>query len=91
MGAALRAMPAIEAYRDTVGGTREFARGAHGTQGGDPLKAVAAIHKALEADNTPMRLQLGEDAVSAIRTHGETLLRQLGAWEATALDTRLDA
>jgi hypothetical protein len=32
-------------------------------------------------------LQLGADAVDAIRTHAETLLRELGTWEAVARDT----
>jgi NAD(P)-dependent dehydrogenase (short-subunit alcohol dehydrogenase family) len=91
MGAALRHMPILDAYRETVGGTRDFAQSAHGTQLGDPLKAAAAIEKAIEADHTPLRLQLGEDAVAAVRTHALTLLEQLEAWEAVAVDTRLDA
>ena len=91
LGAALRHMPILDAYRETVGGTRDFAHGAHGTQLGDPLKAAAAIEKAIEADDTPLRLQLGEDAVAAVRGHARALLEQLEAWEAVALDTRLDA
>jgi NAD(P)-dependent dehydrogenase (short-subunit alcohol dehydrogenase family) len=91
MGAALRHMPALEAYRDTVGSTRDFARGAHRTQFGDPLKAAAAIEKAIDAEATPLRLQLGQDAVDAIRDHAETLLRQLKAWEPVAANTRLDS
>ncbi|WP_158815683.1 oxidoreductase [Methylocapsa sp. S129] len=91
MGAALRHMPALGAYRDTVGGTRDYARGAHRTQAGDPLKAPAAIEKAIDAEATPLRLQLGQDAVDAIRDHAETLLRQLKAWEPVAINTRLDS
>ncbi|EQD39555.1 short-chain dehydrogenase/reductase SDR, partial [mine drainage metagenome] len=73
-GAALLHMPAIDAYRESVGGTREFARGMDGTQFGDPRKAAAAIEAALEAPNTPLRLQLGADAVDAVRSHAEALL-----------------
>jgi NAD(P)-dependent dehydrogenase (short-subunit alcohol dehydrogenase family) len=86
-GSGLRHMPVIDAYRDVVGGTRDFARGMDGTQSGDPMKAAAAIEAALDAPNTPLRLQLGADAVDAIRTHAETLLRELGTWEAVARDT----
>lgn len=88
---ALRHMPEHPAYAATVGGTRDFARGMHGTQAGDPLKAAAAIERALQSDTTPLRLQLGEDAVNAVRAHAEQLLADLAAWEAVALDTRIEA
>jgi NAD(P)-dependent dehydrogenase (short-subunit alcohol dehydrogenase family) len=84
-----KAMPVMDAYRDIVSGTREFVIGSHGTQAGDPLKAAAAIDRALAAEKTPLRLQLGQDAVDAIRAHSETLLTDLRAWEAVAADTRL--
>lgn len=88
---ALRHMPQIDAYRDVVGGTRDFARGMHGTQEGDPAKAALAVARALAADRTPLRLQLGADAVTGVRGHAEQLLADLAAWEAVALDTRIDA
>jgi hypothetical protein len=83
-------MPIIGAYRDIVGSVREFAAGMNATQEGDPLKAAAAIDIALNAAETPLRLQLGRDSVAAIRTHAETLLDQLKAWEAIAVDTTID-
>ncbi len=89
-GRALRQMPEIEAYRGTSGGTREFARGMDAAQDGDPAKAAAAVARALAADDTPLRLQLGADAVAAVRDHAQALLRDLQAWEAVALDTRID-
>ena len=61
------------------------------TQEGDPRKAAEAIEKALDADTTPLRLQLGADAVAAVRGHAETLLNDLASWERVAADTRLDA
>ncbi len=90
-GGGMRHMPVIEAYRDVVGGTRDVARDMHGTQEGDPRKAAAAIEAALEAPNTPLRLQLGADAVDMVRTHGETLLRDLAAWEGLVKSTGFDA
>lgn len=89
-GASMRYMPEITAYKDTVGQTRNFARGMNGTQEGDPLKAAAAIDKALAAENTPLRLQLGEDAFNAIKQHSENLLKDLAEWEAVAINTKLD-
>lgn len=81
---ALRHMPKIDAYDEVVGGTRDFAKGMHGTQAGDPAKAAAAIDAALASDVTPSRLALGDDAVDAIRDHSEALLAELGAWETVA-------
>jgi len=66
-GAAMKHMPEIDAYKDTVGKTRDFAKTMGGTQEGDPLKAAAAIEQAIQAATTPLRLQLGKDAVDAHR------------------------
>jgi hypothetical protein len=85
----MRHMPAMEAYRDIVGGTRTFAHDMHGTQAGDPIKAAAAIEAALDAADTPLRLQLGSDAVDAIRDHAQTLLSHLDAWAPMARTTAL--
>jgi NAD(P)-dependent dehydrogenase (short-subunit alcohol dehydrogenase family) len=89
-GAALKAMPALPAYADTVGGTRAFAAGMHGTQAGDPRKAAAAVLMALDSDATPLRLQLGQDAIDAVRSHSQELLRDLAEWEAVGRATALD-
>jgi NAD(P)-dependent dehydrogenase (short-subunit alcohol dehydrogenase family) len=86
-GAGLRHMPLMDAYKDVIGGTRDFARNMDGTQPGDPMKAAAAIETALESPNTPLRLQLGADAVDAVRNHAEALLSDLGTWEALSRDT----
>ena len=89
-GGAMRYMPALEAYRDTSGETRRFAEDMNGTQDGDPRKAAAAIEAALDAETTPLRLQLGADAVAAVRGHAETLLADLAAWEGIAAATAFD-
>lgn len=89
-GAGLRHMPMIDAYRDIVGGTRDFAHAMDGTQFGDPKKAAAAIEAALDAPATPLRLQLGADAVDAVRGHAETLLKDLNTWEKLARGTAFE-
>ena len=87
-GSALKHMPKIEAYDDIVGGTRDFAKGMDGTQEGNPAKAAEAIDKAIRSENTPLRLQLGEDAIEAVKDHAETLLSQLESWRSVGLDTK---
>jgi NAD(P)-dependent dehydrogenase (short-subunit alcohol dehydrogenase family) len=83
----LRHMPIIDAYRDVVGGTRDFAREMDGTQPGDPRKAAQAIDRALAAETTPLRLQLGGDAIEAVRAHAQTMLADMETWERTSRAT----
>jgi NAD(P)-dependent dehydrogenase (short-subunit alcohol dehydrogenase family) len=90
-GAGMKYMPELDAYRDTVGGTRAFARGMHATQAGDPVKAAAAIEQALRAEHMPLRLQLGQDALDAVRGHAEQLLRDLDAWAPAGAATAYEA
>jgi NAD(P)-dependent dehydrogenase (short-subunit alcohol dehydrogenase family) len=90
-GAAMKHMPEMGAYEATVGGTREFAHSMNGTQAGDPRKAANAIEQALESAETPLRLQLGDDAVKSIRTHAEKLLTDMAQWERVSVDTTLSA
>lgn len=89
-GSALRHMPAMEAYAATVGGTREFASSMHGTQFGDPAKAAQLIEQALDAEVTPLRLQVGGDAVDAVRAHAEQMLADLARWEGRARNVEFD-
>lgn len=90
LGSGTKKMPAMEAYRQTVGGTREFAHNMNGAQLGDPMKAAAAIDRALAAEKTPMRLQLGEDAIGAIRDHANRLLQDLEHWAPVGSDTQIE-
>jgi len=88
---ALKYMPAMAAYETVIGGTSDFAHSMHGNQAGDPYKAARAIDLALNAETTPLRLQLGADSVAAVRSHAEQMLKDLAAWEKVGLDTQIDA
>jgi NAD(P)-dependent dehydrogenase (short-subunit alcohol dehydrogenase family) len=88
---ALKYMPVMAAYQEVMGSTRDFMHAMHGTQAGDPAKAAAAIEHALAAETTPLRLQLGADAIDAVRQHGEKLLADLAAWEKVGRGTAVDA
>jgi NAD(P)-dependent dehydrogenase (short-subunit alcohol dehydrogenase family) len=82
-GSGMRHMP-------VVGATREFAHSMHNTQAGDPRKAAVAIAKALQAENTPLRLPLGGDSVDAVRAHAQAMLKDMEAWEALSRSTDFD-
>ncbi len=56
----------MDAYTETVGATRDMIRGMDGQQPGDPAKAAEAILAALAAEEAPLRLPLGADAVDGI-------------------------
>ncbi|NVM88260.1 NAD(P)-dependent dehydrogenase (short-subunit alcohol dehydrogenase family) [Variovorax sp. SG517] len=90
-GSGMRHMPVIEAYQPVVGATREFAHSMHNTQVGDPRKAAVAIEKALDAEHTPLRLQLGDDSVDAVRAHAQAMLKDMEAWESVSRSTNFDA
>lgn len=80
---------AMPEYADTVGPTRAYVRGNDGLQPGDPAKAARAILAALDADEPPLRLVLGADAIGTIERRLESVSAELAAWrevgEATAL------
>ena len=56
-----------------------------------PAAWAAAIVAALDADEPPLRLALGSDAVDAIRAKHERLRVDLDTWEAVARATAFDA
>jgi NAD(P)-dependent dehydrogenase (short-subunit alcohol dehydrogenase family) len=80
---------AMPEYADTVGPTRAYVRGNDGLQPGDPAKAAQAILAALDADDPPLRLVLGTDAIGTIERRLERVSEELAAWrtvgEATAV------
>jgi NAD(P)-dependent dehydrogenase (short-subunit alcohol dehydrogenase family) len=71
----------LDAYTETVGPTRTMIKGMDGIQPGDPAKAAAAILAALDADRTPLRLPLGDDAVDGVLGHLDQVREEVRAWE----------
>ncbi|MFE4592830.1 oxidoreductase [Streptomyces laurentii] len=80
----------IADYAGTAGATRAFVETGGGTQPGDPAKAAAAVLAALDADEPPLRLALGDDSIDTIRLHLDQVRDDLTAWEKVGRDTRLD-
>ncbi|MFD6126686.1 oxidoreductase, partial [Streptomyces hydrogenans] len=80
----------IADYTDTVGATRAYVEGGDGGQTGDPAKAAAAVLAALNADEKPMRLALGDDSIDTIYAHLGQVRGDLSAWEKVGRDTKLE-
>jgi NAD(P)-dependent dehydrogenase (short-subunit alcohol dehydrogenase family) len=77
-------------YADVVGPTREYVRGGHGEQQGDPAKAAAAIITALDSDEPPLRLVLGADAIENITQRLDAVGAELRQWERVGRATAVD-
>ncbi|MFI7616169.1 oxidoreductase [Nonomuraea terrae] len=81
--------PENPAYQATSGGLRQMVAATAGKEPGDPAKAAAAIIKVLDAENPPLRLVLGGDAVDALRAHHESLLADMVTWETLSRSTAM--
>ncbi|WP_427920185.1 oxidoreductase [Streptomyces sp. cg40] len=71
--------------------TRGFVSGGDGGQAGDPAKAAALILAALDAEDTPLHLPLGDDAVDAVLGHLDQVRGDIAAWEKRTRATGFDA
>ena len=60
-------------------------------QPGDPLRAGYPIIKAIEADDTPLRLYLGSDALAAVRGALNARLTELEKWAEVSATTDFEA
>lgn len=88
-GRSLVATEPIDAYVGTTAGRlRQTMINQHGRQPNDPAKAALAIMTAVDASEPPLRLPLGPEAVSRIRTKLHRQLATLDDWESVAVDTR---
>lgn len=73
-----------------VSETRGMVSGGDGTQQGDPAKAAALILAALQAEDTPLRLPLGDDGVSAVLGHLDQVRDDVLTWEKRTRATAFD-
>ena len=71
----------IEDYAETAGKRREQARAYSGSQPGDPVRGAAAILKAVDAENPPLRLLLGSDAYDIGMKRLDALRENFTAWK----------
>jgi NAD(P)-dependent dehydrogenase (short-subunit alcohol dehydrogenase family) len=78
-GPALHLSASIPDYEATAGLTRTTLSTSHDTQPGDPDKAADAVLAALDLPEPPLRLALGEDAISAIRAKLAAVAEDLDA------------
>ncbi|WP_413756057.1 oxidoreductase [Streptomyces sp. MMBL 11-3] len=71
----------LEDYEQTAGARRTSTLGVSGRQPGDPARAAAAIAAAVDAEEPPLRLLLGSDALGGARSRLQRLAREIDANE----------
>jgi NAD(P)-dependent dehydrogenase (short-subunit alcohol dehydrogenase family) len=80
---------AIDDYAESVGEARKAFADMDGNQPGNPERAATAIIEAVENDDPPLRLPLGQLALENIRAKLETQLEELERWSAIGASTDL--
>jgi len=63
----------------------------HGHEPGDPVKAAQAIIDAVNSENMPLRLALGEDAVLGIESKLQKLRQDMEDWREVSVATAFSA
>ncbi|CAN5181804.1 oxidoreductase [soil metagenome] len=75
----------IDDYTNTAAGqNKNNIRGNSGNQAGDPVRAAKAIIKAVNAENPPLHLLLGEAALKGARNKIEVLKNDFDTWAETS-------
>ncbi|MCA0456671.1 MAG: SDR family NAD(P)-dependent oxidoreductase [Chloroflexi bacterium] len=72
-------------YANTSGQRRANLKNLDGKQKGDPVRAAKAIIKAVQSENPPLRLALGQEALNGIRDKVNGMLKDWSAWEAESV------
>lgn len=80
----------IDDYAETAHKFVKMQQESSGEQPGDPDKAAQAIIKVVESDNPPLRLVLGEDALSGVRKKMESYQQELKEWEEVSRNTAFE-
>lgn len=68
----------------------QYTKKMNGRQEGDPRKAAEAILRVVESENPPLRLPLGEKAITRIEQKLASVQAELAAWREIALNTAFD-
>lgn len=87
-GSAKQSNIRLPAYVNTAGKARDNVFAAHGKQENDPVPGAQAIITAIEADQPPLHLVIGGDALDQIRQKVVDLQRDLDTWEELTRSTK---
>lgn len=74
----------IEDYSATAGANKDNIRGYSGNQPGDPVRAAKAMISVVEAENPPLHLLLGNNALKGALNKLEVLKKDYDTWAETS-------
>lgn len=74
-------------YDAVVGNAARMQAAYHGKQPGDPHRGAKAILEIVAAEESPLRLPLGSDAVATIERSDKARLDELNRWRALSIST----
>ncbi len=79
-----RSIPDYDAVMDPIRAARQAKSG---NQPGDPAKAAQALLALVEAENPPVRLFLGDDALGLVEQKLDGMRAEIAAWDALSRST----
>lgn len=79
-----RSLAAYDAVMDPIRAARQAKSG---NQPGDPAKAAQALLKLVSAENPPVRLYLGADALKLVHDKIDAMKAEMAAWEEVSRST----
>jgi NAD(P)-dependent dehydrogenase (short-subunit alcohol dehydrogenase family) len=77
----------IDDYQATVGQMRSGADALHGNQPGDPKKFAEVILQLAHAEQPPLHLPVGKDAIAMYQNHAAKMAQDIEAWLPVATST----
>ena len=80
----------IDAYRPVIDPIEAYLYDGDGKQPGDPAKAAEAMIAAVESEDPPLHLLLGEDAIGIWEQKQAEFSAELAAWKAIGEATAID-
>jgi NAD(P)-dependent dehydrogenase (short-subunit alcohol dehydrogenase family) len=86
----IRAQRSIRDYDALFEPVRQARERKSGHQAGDPAKAAKVLLDLVEAENPPVHLILGGDALQLVRDRTAAFLAELDAWEGVSRSTDFD-
>ncbi len=79
-----RSIADYDAVMDPIRAARQAKSG---NQPGDPAKAAQALLALVDAENLPVRLFLGDDALGLVEQKLDAMRAEIGAWEELSRST----
>jgi NAD(P)-dependent dehydrogenase (short-subunit alcohol dehydrogenase family) len=90
-GASMRLADVHPDYEATVGRVHDYRRQAEGRQPGDPARAARVLLDVVAAEEPPLRLLLGSDAVQLAEQSSRSRAREAAVWAVVSRSTDFDA